>query len=75
MYRERQTIWKNPCRECGSEMYLDDKDFRFRGCLDNYWNCTNCQTGCIEEIRFNKPFREIWHSENNGIVKDLIIKK
>lgn len=54
-------------------MYLDDKDFDFKGKHDNYWCCPNCQTSCIEEVRFSRRFREIWHSENDG-VKDEIIK-
>lgn len=61
------------CRECGAEMYLDDKDYRFKGCFDNYWNCPNCQTSVIVEVRFNQIFRELWHSENDG-VKDEEIK-
>lgn len=63
------------CRECGSKMYLDDKDYNFKGNYDNYWNCTKCQTDCIEQIRFSQSFKEIWHSENNDIVKDYEIKK
>lgn len=59
------------CIECGSPMYVDDKDLRFKGNYDLYWNCEKCQTSCIEEIRFNRPFKEYWHSENNG-VKDFI---
>ena len=61
------------CRECGSKMFLDDKDFNFKGNYDNYWCCENCQTSCIEQVRFAKLFKEIWHSENNG-VKDYVIK-
>lgn len=61
------------CRECGAEMYLDDKDFNFKGNYDNYWNCPDCQTSCIEQVRFGQSFKEIWHSENNG-VKDYVIK-
>lgn len=60
------------CKECGSKMFLDDKDCRFKGNHDNYWNCEKCLTSCIEEVRFGRPFKEIWHSENNG-VKDYII--
>lgn len=62
------------CKECGATMYLDDKDVNFKGNYDNYWNCPNCQTGCIEEIRYSKKHREIWHSENNDDVKDYVIK-
>ena len=61
------------CKECNSEMYLDDKDFEFKGKYDNYWACPNCQTSCIEEVRFNKKYRELWHSEND-IVKDYVFK-
>lgn len=62
------------CRECGAKMYLDDRDRRFKGNYDNYWGCEKCQTSCIEQVRFNQSFKEIWHSENNG-VKDYVITK
>lgn len=64
------------CKECGSEMYLDDKDFNFKGNYDNYWNCKNdnCLTSCIEQIRFGQSFKEFWHSENNDEVKDYEVK-
>ena len=62
------------CRECGADMYLDDKDYNFKGNYDNYWNCEKCQTSCIEQVRFAKPFKEIWHSENDG-VKDYTIRR
>lgn len=62
------------CKECGSEMYLDDIDYNFKGNKDKYWYCTKCQTGCIEQIRYNKSVKEIWHSENNNKVKDYEIK-
>lgn len=60
------------CKECGVEMYLDDRDFNFKGKYDNYWACENCLTSCIEEVRFNKPYRLLWHSENSG-VKDEVV--
>lgn len=63
------------CRECGAEMYLDDKDFNFKGNYDNYWCCDKCQTSCVEQVRFGQSFKEIWHSENNDEVKDYEIKK
>lgn len=62
------------CEECGSEMRRDDRDFRFQGCYDNYWECDHCLTSCIEQVRFAKPFKEIWHSENNDEVKDYEIR-
>lgn len=62
------------CRECGSEMFLDDKEIRFKGNRDNYWCCESCQTSCIEQVRFGQSFREFWHSENGSEVKDYTIK-
>jgi hypothetical protein len=62
------------CKECEAIMYLDDRDYDFKGKYDNYWNCPNCQTSCIEEVRFSKRYRELWHSENNNEVKDYVIK-
>lgn len=62
------------CKECGAEMFLDDKDYNFKGNYDNYWVCENCQTSCIEQVRFGQSFKEIWHSENDDIVKDYEIK-
>ncbi len=55
-------------------MYIDGRERRFNGNEDIYWNCTECQTSCIEEIRFRQRFRELWHSENNNHVKNYIIK-
>ena len=60
-------------------MLLDDKDFRFNGCLDKYWLCENCSVSCIEEIRFNQSFKEHWLSEEKGIdytIKhNIVVKK
>lgn len=60
------------CNECGSEMYLDDKDYNFKGNYDNYWCCDKCTTSCIEQVRYGKPFKQIWHSEND-VLKDYVI--
>ena len=62
------------CVECGAGMYLDDRDFNFKGNYDNYWCCEKCQTSCIEQVRFGRFFKEFWHSENDDIVKDYEIK-
>lgn len=55
-------------------MYLDDTEYNFKGNYDEYWNCLECQTSCIKEIRFGKSFKEIWHSEKYDTVKDYIVK-
>lgn len=62
------------CKECGAKMYIDDTDFNFQGNYDEYWCCVKCQTSCIEQVRFGQSFKEIWHSENDDIVKDYEIK-
>lgn len=62
------------CIECGSEMYLDDVDVNFKGNKDLYWCCQNCRTSCIEEMRCFQRFRVLWHSENDDIVKDRVVK-
>lgn len=62
------------CAECGAEMYLDDRDYRFNGCYDNYFACTECYTSCKEEVRFGQSFREHWHSENND-ARDWVVTK
>lgn len=63
------------CQECKNDMYLDDVDFNFRGNKDEYWCCNKCQTSCINQIRFGTLHKQIWHTENNNIVKDYIIDK
>lgn len=61
------------CKECGAKMFLDDKDYNFKGNYDNYWCCEKCQTSCIEKVRFGQSWQEHWHSEND-CVKDYTIK-
>ena len=61
------------CRECGAEMYRDDVDRIDNKSSDEYWNCPDCQTSCIVEVRCGFKMGENWHSENNGDVKDTYI--
>lgn len=72
----RQINQKMICKECGSDMYLDDQDYNFKGNYNNYWNCEkdDCLTSCIEQVRFGQSFKEEWHSENNNEVKDYVVK-
>lgn len=51
------------CKYCNKEMLLDDVDYNFKGNKDNYWICHDCNSSCIEEIRFNKSINEHWHKE------------
>lgn len=61
------------CVKCKSKMILDDVDRHFNGCVDNYYVCNSCLTSCIEHIRYNTPFQESWHSENDGKVEDFYV--
>lgn len=60
------------CRNCGSEMYLDDTDRRFKGNLNKYWCCEECQLYCTEEIRYSRTIRVIWHSEKENLPDHII---
>lgn len=62
------------CRFCGAEMYKDDVDEKFKGCKDVYWICETCQTSCIEEIRYFQRYKERWHTENNDMPVDRVVK-
>lgn len=48
------------CRYCKNEMELDDCDFQFKGCEDNYWVCEHCHASCLEEVRFFKTHKATW---------------
>lgn len=58
------------CEECGHVMHVDDVDYRFNGCYDVYYVCTNCDTSCMQEVRFGQKFKENWHTENNETIMD-----
>ena len=61
------------CRECGSEMYVDDTDRINKLSKDVYYNCPKCMTSCISIIRLGVLLEEHWHSENDE-VKDEVIE-
>lgn len=48
------------CKNCGNEMLLDDIDFQFKGCKDNYWICHPCNLCAIEKIRYGKQVKIEW---------------
>ena len=64
------------CKYCGSKMRLDDVDFNFKGNKDNYYLCDtpDCNSGCIEKIRYGKPFSQDWHKETGYEILDEYIK-
>lgn len=61
------------CKVCGKQMYLDDIARGFKGNMDKYYCCQHCPTGCIEQIRWGKPFKEEWHSERGNKVQDFTV--
>lgn len=63
------------CKNCGEKMDFQGRDFYSLGMYDDCFACPKCVTLCVLEVMFSKPFRERWHSENGGVVKDEIIKR
>lgn len=61
------------CKVCGKQMYLDDVDRRFKGNMDKYWCCQHCPTSCIEQIRWDKTFKEEWHSERGDKIQEFTV--
>ena len=64
------------CKYCNNKMYLDDEDKKFYGNMDLYYLCEKCKSSLILEIRFNQPYREIWHKkkkDHEEIIKHKII--
>ena len=47
------------CKYCGRDMALDDCDYQFRGCEDDYFIC-DCGASCRVKIRYNRVCREEW---------------
>lgn len=45
------------CKYCGRDMELDDCDYQFRGCEDDYFIC-DCGASCRVKIRYNRVCRE-----------------
>lgn len=65
------------CRECSAGMFVDDVDSGGRFETTIYWNCLECCTSCIVQVRRTKKgnfIHESWHSENFG-VKDYCISR
>ncbi len=43
------------CPKCGKEMEIDDLDYRFDGCQDEYWKCENCgEFSALVKVRYKK---------------------
>lgn len=48
------------CKNCGSEMVVDDIDRHSNGNRDKYLVCKECDTGCVERIRNNVVVNIVW---------------
>lgn len=46
------------CIKCGSVMILDDEDYQFKGCFDQYLYCPNCKVRGYTKTRYNKYILE-----------------
>lgn len=43
------------CPICNQEMFIDDIDYRFKGCQDEYWICENChESSAFVKVRYGK---------------------
>lgn len=43
------------CPKCDKEMEIDDIDYNFDGCQDEYWKCNDtCQCMAIVKVRYGK---------------------
>ena len=42
------------CQNCGAEMVLDDINYNFKGCQDEYWLCEQCQSSFFIKVRYGK---------------------
>ncbi len=57
-------------------MCVDDVDFNFKGNKDIYWICENenCNSSCIEQVRYGRSFKELWHNELTGVDEPIYVK-
>ena len=63
------------CRKCGRTLIVDDEDYQFKGCYDQYLVCPNskCLVYGYIKVRYNKCILEeqYEYSESSGERKTL----
>lgn len=52
-----KTYYGNQCKKCGHYVDLDDVDYQFQGCQDEYLYCPKCNEWIFVKVRFNKICR------------------
>lgn len=60
------------CPKCGSELQLDDIDYRFKGNQDEYYFCSseNCNMEFFVKVRYGKAIKHNLIDED-GVVTEV----
>lgn len=68
-----KSLSKKFCRECGSLMECLGNTQISKVNFERDWICSaeDCNTLCVEDIRFGNPISENWHTEKGNMVKDI----
>lgn len=53
------------CINCNVDMILDDEDYQFKGCFDQYLYCPKCEMRGFRKVRYNKCILEE-QTKNDG---------
>ena len=61
----KEKIYRYSCKNCGQKMLLEDTDFHFKGCKDEYYICEKCGTTAIAKIRYNKMCKITFNDGDN----------
>lgn len=48
------------CLTCGDTMIVDDIDYSFKGCQDEYYICNNCKTTAYVKVRYGKVCKQVF---------------
>ena len=61
---------KCKCIKCGEDMIIDDCDYNFKGCFDNYWYCIKCDINCWEKVRFGNVCKRKYFDNNGEVINE-----
>ena len=56
------------CIKCGLTMVLDDEDYNFKGCFDQYLICPNCDVRGFRKVRYNKCILEEQYNDEGETI-------